>query len=106
MAQGTTTVTTEGVRGVQTTTYRVTITDGKETGRQQVRQEVTTPPVAQVTSVGTYVAPAPAPAPAVPDGGGATALCVDGSSRTLHTTKAHAHTTAASPSSTNDANLD
>ncbi|WP_261783835.1 G5 domain-containing protein [Curtobacterium sp. TC1] len=79
LAQGTTTVTTEGVRGVQTTTYRVTITDGKETGRQQVRLEVTTPPVAQVTSVGTYVAPAPAPAPAVPDGGGATALCVDGS---------------------------
>ncbi len=79
LAQGTTTVTTEGVRGVQTTTYRVTITDGKDTGRQQVRQEVTTPPVAQVTSVGTYVAPAPAPAPAVPDGAGATALCVDGS---------------------------
>ncbi|WIE55734.1 G5 domain-containing protein [Curtobacterium sp. MCBD17_003] len=63
-AKGTSVITTTGVNGVRTTTYRVTYTDGVETGRAEVSQVVTTPPVTQVTSVGTYVAPAPASAPA------------------------------------------
>lgn len=64
--KGTSAVTTKGVDGVRTTTYRVTYTNGVETGRTQVSQVVTTAPVTQVTTVGTYVAPAPAPAPAAP----------------------------------------
>lgn len=77
--QGQTAVTTLGVAGVMTTTYRVTMTDGVETSREQISQAVTTPPVTQVTSVGTYVKPPPPP-PAAPvmSGGGATALCRDG----------------------------
>jgi hypothetical protein len=81
LAKGTSTVTTPGVDGVRTTTFHVTFMDGVETSRQQVSETVTTQPVAQVTTIGTYVAPAapaPAPAPAPDNGGGATALCNDG----------------------------
>ena len=62
LAKGSSTVTTPGVAGVRTKTWRVTTTDGVETRRTLVSDAVTTPPVAQVTSVGTYVAPPPAPA--------------------------------------------
>lgn len=89
LAKGTSAVTTAGVDGVMTTTFRVTLTDGAETGREQISQEVTTPPVTQVTAVGSYVRPAAPAAPAVPaapaapaapvaPGNGATALCHDG----------------------------
>ncbi|MDN4597613.1 G5 domain-containing protein [Leifsonia virtsii] len=68
---GWTAVTTNGQNGVKTKTYRVTYVDGVETARELVSDAVTTPPVDQVTSVGTRqpapppaVAPAPAPAPA------------------------------------------
>lgn len=64
MAAGTSAVTTPGVNGVETKTYTVTYTDGAETGRVLTGDSVTTPPVTQVTTQGTYVAPAPAPAPA------------------------------------------
>jgi hypothetical protein len=64
-AKGTSAVTTAGANGVETKTWTVTSTDGVETGRTLVSDDVTTAPVAQVTTVGTYVAPpAPAPAPA------------------------------------------
>ncbi|WP_254783027.1 MULTISPECIES: DUF3761 domain-containing protein [unclassified Curtobacterium] len=95
LAQGTTTVTTPGVRGVTTKTYTVTYTDGVESGRVLTSERVTTPPVTQVTTVGTYVAPAaptcsagtyvnsagatacrPEAASSAP--AGATAQCVDG----------------------------
>ncbi|GAA4174693.1 G5 domain-containing protein [Gryllotalpicola koreensis] len=66
LAKGSSKVTTAGVNGVMTTTYNVTLTDGKETSRVQVSQTVTTAPVNQVTSIGTYVAPAPAPAAPAP----------------------------------------
>jgi hypothetical protein len=62
-AQGTSAVTTAGANGVETKTWTVTSSDGVETGRSLVSDDVTTPPVTQVTTVGTYVAP-PAPAPA------------------------------------------
>lgn len=60
--QGTTSVTTAGQDGVVTKTYEVRLTDGVETARTLLSEEVTTPPVTQVTTVGTYVAPPPAPA--------------------------------------------
>jgi hypothetical protein len=62
--KGTSKVTTSGVNGVKTLTYKVTYKDGKQTDKKLVKEEVTTKPVNQVTSMGTYVAPAPAPAAA------------------------------------------
>lgn len=58
---GTSTVTVEGVDGVMTTIWRITFTDGKETGREKISEEVTLAPIDQVTSVGSRVAPAPQP---------------------------------------------
>jgi hypothetical protein len=98
LAQGTSTVTTPGVRGVTTKTYTVTYTDGVESGRVLTSERTTTPPVTQVTTVGTYVAPAAPAAPTCSNGtyvnsagatvcrpeaassapAGATAQCVDG----------------------------
>ena len=57
--EGTRTVTTKGVEGEQTTTYRVTVTDGVETAREQVGVEVTAAPVDQQVAVGTKPKPAP-----------------------------------------------
>ncbi|HEX7632854.1 MAG TPA: G5 domain-containing protein [Candidatus Saccharimonadales bacterium] len=59
LAKGTTKVTTEGVNGVKTNTYKVTYTDGNETKRELANSQVTTQPVTKVTAVGTYVKPAP-----------------------------------------------
>jgi len=56
---GTSAVTAVGQNGVRTKTYRVTTTDGVETNRELVADVVTTPPVDQVTSVGSRQ-PAPA----------------------------------------------
>ncbi|MFJ3027957.1 G5 domain-containing protein [Curtobacterium sp. NPDC087080] len=65
LPKGQSKVTTAGVDGVETTTWRVTTTDGVETDRVEVSKEVTRAPVAEVTAIGSYVAPAPvAPAPA------------------------------------------
>lgn len=54
--QGTTQITTKGVEGVKTQTWAVTFTDGKETGRVMTSEAITTPPVAEVRTVGTKVA--------------------------------------------------
>ncbi len=72
---GTRTVVTKGVEGEQTITYRVTVTDGVETGREQSGTAVTRPAVDQQVAVGTKPKPAapPAPAPAA-TGGGAPAV--------------------------------
>ena len=69
MAQGQSAVTTAGQNGERTRTYRVTLTDGKETKRELVSDAVTVPPVTEVTSVGTYVEPAAPPPPAAAPGG-------------------------------------
>jgi resuscitation-promoting factor RpfB len=61
LAKGTTKVTTTGVNGSETLTYKITLTNGKQTDKKLVTTVVNTQPVTQVTSVGTYVAPAPAP---------------------------------------------
>ncbi|TAH31686.1 hypothetical protein EYC59_06485 [Candidatus Saccharibacteria bacterium] len=63
LAKGTTKVTTVGVDGVTTLTYKITYTDDKPTKKELVSKIITTPPINQVTTVGTYVAPAPTPAP-------------------------------------------
>jgi len=77
LAKGSSRLSVRGVNGVETTTYRVTLTNGVETSRVAISRQVTTKPVAQVTEAGTYVAPA-APAAPVAPGNGATALCKDG----------------------------
>jgi hypothetical protein len=76
LLQGTTKITTAGMDGVETLTYKDTYTDGKLTAEQQVGQATTTAPVSQVTSIGTYVAPAPA-APSTSTGSGSS-LCTNG----------------------------
>jgi len=57
LASGTTQVTTTGVDGVKTKTYRVTFTNGVESARELVSEVVTTAPINEVTSTGTYIAP-------------------------------------------------
>ncbi|SDF27383.1 Uncharacterized conserved protein YabE, contains G5 and tandem DUF348 domains [Blastococcus aurantiacus] len=59
-------VTTEGVDGEKTITYRVTITDGVETARETLDTTVGREPVTEQVAVGTKARPAP---PAVADGG-------------------------------------
>jgi uncharacterized protein YabE (DUF348 family) len=73
--QGDETVTQKGVDGIQTTTYRVTTTDGAESGRQQLSSTVTKPPVDELVSVGTKARPAATGAvPSTSDGLNWTAL--------------------------------
>ncbi|WP_269181875.1 resuscitation-promoting factor [Modestobacter sp. VKM Ac-2985] len=62
--QGERTVTQQGVEGAQTITWRVTVTDGVETAREQLGVVVSTPPVDQQVAVGTKEKPA-APAAVV-----------------------------------------
>lgn len=63
LPQGTQKVTTAGVNGVMTLTYEVTTKDGAQIDKKLLTQAVTTQPITQVTTIGTYVAPAPTPAP-------------------------------------------
>jgi len=78
---GTSWVSTTGAEGVRSSTFRVTVTDGVETGREMVADVVTTPPVDQVTTVGTKPAPVAAPAPAAstcdPNYGGCVPIASD-----------------------------
>lgn len=57
LAKGTNKITTVGVDGVKTLTYELTFSDGIQTDKKLIKEEVTTQPVDQVTTVGTYVAP-------------------------------------------------
>lgn len=66
---GTRSITTAGVDDVLTTTYSVTTVDGVETSRTKISEVVTTPPVSEVTSVGTRVAAPPPAPPAAATGG-------------------------------------
>jgi hypothetical protein len=56
LASGTRKVRTSGVNGVKTRTYQVTLTDGVQTGKQLLREEVTRQPVTEVILVGTKAA--------------------------------------------------
>lgn len=60
---GQTKVTVAGVNGIRTKTYKVTLTDGKETNRELIKDEITRQPVAQVVAKGTHAAQAAAPSP-------------------------------------------
>lgn len=53
LAEGKTKVRVKGVNGVQTTTYEITLTDGKETARRQTSSVVTKKPVTKVIAIGT-----------------------------------------------------
>ncbi|HEV7727845.1 MAG TPA: ubiquitin-like domain-containing protein [Modestobacter sp.] len=64
--EGTRTVTEKGVEGERTITYRVTVTDGAETGREQIGVAVTRAPVDQQVSVGAKPKPAEPATPAAP----------------------------------------
>jgi resuscitation-promoting factor RpfB len=55
--EGDETVTREGLEGEQVTTYRVTVTDGVETGREQLATTVTREPVDELVTVGTKERP-------------------------------------------------
>ena len=63
--EGDETISEPGVPGVQTITYRVTVTDGVQTGKDELSSEVTREPVAEQVTVGTKPRPAP---PAVASG--------------------------------------
>jgi uncharacterized protein YabE (DUF348 family) len=58
------TVTQKGVEGSQTITWRVSRTDGVETGREQLSAKVTQKPVDEQVAVGTKPKPEPKPEPA------------------------------------------
>ncbi|RSM74288.1 hypothetical protein DMB66_01400 [Actinoplanes sp. ATCC 53533] len=53
LVEGKTKVRVKGVNGVQTITYEITLTDGKETARKKVSSVVTRKPVTKVIAVGT-----------------------------------------------------
>lgn len=53
-------VTTPGINGIKTITYKITKSNGVQIGKEEVKSEVTTNPIDEVTSVGTYVTPPPA----------------------------------------------
>jgi uncharacterized protein YabE (DUF348 family) len=59
LPKGTEKVTQPGVPGEQLTTYRVTVTDGVETAREQLSSKVTKPAGELHVTVGTKVAPVP-----------------------------------------------
>ncbi|MGY1591282.1 ubiquitin-like domain-containing protein [Geodermatophilus sp. SYSU D00708] len=67
--EGDRTVTKPGEDGEQATTFRVTVTDGVETAREQVSTTVTREPVTEEVTVGTKERPAPSGSiPATADG--------------------------------------
>lgn len=53
LTKGTTKVRTQGVVGLKTLTYQVTVTNGVETARKLARESVTRAPVDKVTLIGT-----------------------------------------------------
>jgi uncharacterized protein YabE (DUF348 family) len=61
--EGRTRVEVEGRDGLRIDTYRVTLTDGEETDRELVSEEVVREPRDEVVLVGTYVPPPPPPTP-------------------------------------------
>lgn len=62
--KGSTAVRTKGVKGQVQYTYEVTFVDGTETSRKLIDKRTIKEPIAQVTAVGTYVAPKVTASPA------------------------------------------
>jgi hypothetical protein len=61
LPKGQTKVIQSGKNGVETLTYTVTYTNGKQTAKSLTKTTISTPSVNQVVEVGTYVAPTTAP---------------------------------------------
>jgi cytoskeletal protein RodZ len=59
LPKGKSVVTTRGVNGKKRVTYELTYTDGVQTGKRFVREAISTPPVTQITAIGTKVAVKP-----------------------------------------------
>lgn len=59
LERGKTNIRTAGVLGIKTFTYELTLQDGKEIEKKLIKEELTTPPVSEVTAVGTHIAPPP-----------------------------------------------
>jgi hypothetical protein len=94
LSKGVTKTQVEGVDGIRTHTFDVTLTNGVETSRQEVSNDITLQPTNKIIAAGTYTAPQPS----CPNGtyvntygntvcspyvsssapAGATAKCVDG----------------------------
>jgi resuscitation-promoting factor RpfB len=55
LAKGKTVVTTRGVSGRKRLTYEVTLTNGVQISKRVVREVIITPPIVQVTAIGTRV---------------------------------------------------
>jgi Uncharacterized protein conserved in bacteria len=53
LPKGTSKIRTRGVAGVKTLTYQVTLTDGAQTSKTLLRQQITKQPVTQVVAIGT-----------------------------------------------------
>lgn len=67
--KGKTKITSQGINGVKTFTYEIVYTDGKQTDKKLLKEEVITAPVRQITAIGTKAATAPrtpTPAPRQP----------------------------------------
>jgi len=60
------TVVQAGRAGQKVTTYGITVVDGKETGRKELKTEVARKPVTEKVEVGTKKRPAPRAAPSAP----------------------------------------
>jgi hypothetical protein len=63
LAKGQSKVIQAGVSGTETLVYKVTYTNGKQTGKVIASTSITVPPINEIVANGTYVAPAPAPVP-------------------------------------------
>jgi hypothetical protein len=53
LPKGTSKIRTRGVAGVKTLTYQVMLTDGAQTSKKLLRQQITKQPVTQVVAIGT-----------------------------------------------------
>lgn len=65
MAKGTSKVTTKGVEGSKRETWTTILHDGAVHSSTLAKEEIVKQPVAQVTTIGTYVEPEPEPEPVV-----------------------------------------
>jgi hypothetical protein len=59
LRKGTRKVRTKGVAGVRTLTYRVTLTNGRQTAKKLIKSEVTRRPITKVVAIGTKEAEPP-----------------------------------------------
>lgn len=55
LEKGKTAIKTAGVNGIKTFTYEVTYKDGTESEKKLIKEEITTAPVTEVTSIGTKI---------------------------------------------------